>query len=201
MLFSNAGAMAQGAMPHRGSRISGSTCSAPSTRSKPRVRSWKQAAKKRRRGVCHHFIGFGGAGGHRQSYGPIKAALIHMAKGLARQYAGKKIRVNVVSPGTVYFKGGIWTWSSRTCRSATRTRWREPDRPHGDAAGNCERRRVPGEPGFVVHDGFEPRCRWRDLEPGEFLSRTLMVRSASSRVSNHEARGPSLETPLARLLG
>jgi 3-oxoacyl-[acyl-carrier protein] reductase len=42
------------------------------------------------------------------SYGPIKAALIHMAKGLARQYASKKIRVNVVSPGTVYFKGGIW---------------------------------------------------------------------------------------------
>ena len=42
------------------------------------------------------------------SYGPIKAALVHMAKGLARQYAGKKIRVNVVSPGTVYFKGGVW---------------------------------------------------------------------------------------------
>jgi 3-oxoacyl-[acyl-carrier protein] reductase len=42
------------------------------------------------------------------SYGPVKAALVHMAKGLARQYAGKKIRVNVVSPGTVYFKGGIW---------------------------------------------------------------------------------------------
>ena len=30
------------------------------------------------------------------SYGPIKAALIHMAKGLARQYAGKKIRVNEI---------------------------------------------------------------------------------------------------------
>src|SRR4030081_2548062 len=43
------------------------------------------------------------------SYGPVKAALVHMAKGLARQYAGKKIRVNVVSPGTVYFKGGIWS--------------------------------------------------------------------------------------------
>ncbi|HEY4986561.1 MAG TPA: SDR family oxidoreductase [Bradyrhizobium sp.] len=42
------------------------------------------------------------------SYGPIKAALIHMAKGLARQYAAKKIRINVVSPGTVYFKGGVW---------------------------------------------------------------------------------------------
>lgn len=42
------------------------------------------------------------------SYGPIKAALIHMAKGLARQYAGRRIRANVVSPGMVYFKGGIW---------------------------------------------------------------------------------------------
>jgi 3-oxoacyl-[acyl-carrier protein] reductase len=42
------------------------------------------------------------------SYGPVKAALVHMAKGLSRQYACKKIRVNVVSPGTVYFKGGVW---------------------------------------------------------------------------------------------
>lgn len=42
------------------------------------------------------------------SYGPIKAALVHMAKGLARQYAAKKIRTNVVSPGMVYFKGGVW---------------------------------------------------------------------------------------------
>ncbi|HVZ69884.1 MAG TPA: SDR family oxidoreductase [Rhizomicrobium sp.] len=42
------------------------------------------------------------------AYGPIKAALIHHAKGLARQYAGKKVRVNVVSPGMVYFEGGVW---------------------------------------------------------------------------------------------
>lgn len=42
------------------------------------------------------------------SYGPIKAALIHFAKGLARQYAGKHLRTNVVSPGTVYFDGGVW---------------------------------------------------------------------------------------------
>jgi 3-oxoacyl-[acyl-carrier protein] reductase len=42
------------------------------------------------------------------SYGPIKAALIHHAKGLARQFAAKHIRTNVVSPGTVYFKGGVW---------------------------------------------------------------------------------------------
>jgi len=42
------------------------------------------------------------------SYGPIKAALIHYAKGLARQHAKRKIRTNVVSPGMVYFKGGVW---------------------------------------------------------------------------------------------
>jgi len=42
------------------------------------------------------------------SYGPIKAALIHYAKGLARQHAKRKIRANVVSPGMVYFEGGVW---------------------------------------------------------------------------------------------
>lgn len=42
------------------------------------------------------------------SYGPIKASLIHMAKGLARQNAKKGIRVNTVSPGMVYFEGGVW---------------------------------------------------------------------------------------------
>jgi 3-oxoacyl-[acyl-carrier protein] reductase len=42
------------------------------------------------------------------SYGPIKASLVHMAKGLARQYAAKKLRTNVVSPGMVYFEGGVW---------------------------------------------------------------------------------------------
>jgi len=42
------------------------------------------------------------------SYGPIKAALIHWAKGLARQYAAQHVRANVVSPGAIYFKGGVW---------------------------------------------------------------------------------------------
>lgn len=42
------------------------------------------------------------------SYGPIKAALIHHAKGLARQYAPQHVRINVVSPGTVHFPGGVW---------------------------------------------------------------------------------------------
>jgi 3-oxoacyl-[acyl-carrier protein] reductase len=42
------------------------------------------------------------------SYGAIKAALIHYAKGLSRQLVGKGVRVNCVSPGNTYFDGGIW---------------------------------------------------------------------------------------------
>jgi NAD(P)-dependent dehydrogenase (short-subunit alcohol dehydrogenase family) len=42
------------------------------------------------------------------SYGAIKAALIHYAKGLSQQLVAKGIRVNAVSPGNTYFEGGIW---------------------------------------------------------------------------------------------
>ena len=42
------------------------------------------------------------------SYGAIKAALIHYAKGLSRQLVSQGIRVNCVSPGNTYFDGGIW---------------------------------------------------------------------------------------------
>ena len=42
------------------------------------------------------------------SYGAMKAALIHYAKGLARENAAKHVRANVVSPGTVCFEGGVW---------------------------------------------------------------------------------------------
>jgi 3-oxoacyl-[acyl-carrier protein] reductase len=42
------------------------------------------------------------------SYGALKAALIHYAKGLSRQLVAKGIRVNCVSPGNTYFDGGIW---------------------------------------------------------------------------------------------
>ena len=42
------------------------------------------------------------------AYGGIKAALIHYISGLAREWAPKKVRANTVSPGTVYFPGGVW---------------------------------------------------------------------------------------------
>jgi NAD(P)-dependent dehydrogenase (short-subunit alcohol dehydrogenase family) len=44
------------------------------------------------------------------AYGAIKAALVHYAQGLAHRLAGKGVRVNAVSPGNVYFEGGLWAW-------------------------------------------------------------------------------------------
>jgi 3-oxoacyl-[acyl-carrier protein] reductase len=41
-------------------------------------------------------------------YGTMKAALIHYMQGLANQLAAKGIRANAVSPGNVYFEGGVW---------------------------------------------------------------------------------------------
>jgi 3-oxoacyl-[acyl-carrier protein] reductase len=43
-----------------------------------------------------------------QSYGAVKAALIHYVKGLAKDFAPRKIRANTVAPGMVYSEGGIW---------------------------------------------------------------------------------------------
>jgi NAD(P)-dependent dehydrogenase (short-subunit alcohol dehydrogenase family) len=42
------------------------------------------------------------------SYGALKGALIHYAKGLSHQLARKGVRVNAVSPGNTYFEGGVW---------------------------------------------------------------------------------------------
>jgi 3-oxoacyl-[acyl-carrier protein] reductase len=41
-------------------------------------------------------------------YASVKAALVPYVKALARNLAPKNIRANMVSPGNVYFKGGVW---------------------------------------------------------------------------------------------
>lgn len=41
-------------------------------------------------------------------YGPVKAAMANYCKLKARELAPKKVRVNIISPGMVYFEGGIW---------------------------------------------------------------------------------------------
>lgn len=42
------------------------------------------------------------------AYGAMKGALIHTVKGMSKKMASAHVRANVVSPGTVYFKGGVW---------------------------------------------------------------------------------------------
>jgi 3-oxoacyl-[acyl-carrier protein] reductase len=41
-------------------------------------------------------------------YASVKAALMPYVKALARNLAPKGVRANMVSPGNVYFKGGVW---------------------------------------------------------------------------------------------
>lgn len=43
-----------------------------------------------------------------EAYGAIKAALIHYTGGLARKLGPDHVRVNTISPGTVFFDGGVW---------------------------------------------------------------------------------------------
>ena len=59
----------------------------------------------------HRLIGVGTRDRfHQPRLWCVKAALIHYAGGLAHKLAPKKIRVNSVSPGNVYFAGGIWEY-------------------------------------------------------------------------------------------
>ncbi|HTJ95505.1 MAG TPA: SDR family NAD(P)-dependent oxidoreductase [Pararobbsia sp.] len=46
-------------------------------------------------------------------YGAFKAALVHYMQGLAYQLAPRGIRANSVSPGNVYFEGGVWAHIER----------------------------------------------------------------------------------------
>src|SRR4030088_900918 len=109
MLFSNAGAMAQGGDPaswEQNFRLGG----LGAVNAFEAARPYLEASGEKNGDAAIVIISSVSAAqaDTASSYGPVKAALVHMAKGLARQYAGKKIRVNVVSPGTVYFKGGVW---------------------------------------------------------------------------------------------
>jgi 3-oxoacyl-[acyl-carrier protein] reductase len=46
--------------------------------------------------------------GPTRSYAAVKAALVPYVKGLARNLAAKNVRANLVSPGNVFFEGGVW---------------------------------------------------------------------------------------------
>jgi 3-oxoacyl-[acyl-carrier protein] reductase len=46
--------------------------------------------------------------GAARPYASVKAALVPYVKSLARNLAAKGVRANLVSPGNVYFAGGVW---------------------------------------------------------------------------------------------
>jgi 3-oxoacyl-[acyl-carrier protein] reductase len=115
LLFSNAGAMAQGGDPaswEQNFRLDVLGAVNAFEAARPFL---EKAGERNGDAACVIISSVSAAQADvASSYGPVKAALIHMAKGLARQYAPKKIRVNVVSPGTVYFKGGVWNMAEQT---------------------------------------------------------------------------------------
>jgi 3-oxoacyl-[acyl-carrier protein] reductase len=51
---------------------------------------------------------WGRESGGRMTYNAVKAAEISLAKAMAQQLAGDKIRVNSVAPGSILFEGGSW---------------------------------------------------------------------------------------------
>ncbi|MBV8978697.1 MAG: SDR family oxidoreductase [Alphaproteobacteria bacterium] len=109
MLFSNAGAMAQGADPESW-QANFKLDVLGAVNAFDAARPFLEKAAEKNGDAAFVIIASVSAAesDSASSYGPIKAALIHYAKGLARQHAKRKIRANVVSPGMVYFEGGIW---------------------------------------------------------------------------------------------
>lgn len=51
-------------------------------------------------------------------YSAAKAALVNYAKNLSRLVAEKKVRVNTIAPGNIYFEGGSWERHLHTRREA-----------------------------------------------------------------------------------
>ncbi len=96
------------------------------------------------------------------SYGAMKAALIHYAKGLSRQLVGKGIRVNCVSPGNTYFDGGIWQTIEKDMPALFESTLKvNPTGKFGNSRRGRERRRVRLEPNGEPHVRHQPGNRRR----------------------------------------
>ncbi|MGH6717792.1 MAG: SDR family NAD(P)-dependent oxidoreductase [Alphaproteobacteria bacterium] len=59
-------------------------------------------------------------GWEESAYGTMKAAMLYALKSLADHLAPKGVRVNVVSPGAIYFAGGVWARTERDNEAAFR---------------------------------------------------------------------------------
>jgi 3-oxoacyl-[acyl-carrier protein] reductase len=90
----------------------------------------------------------GGAPG----YNAAKAAVIALAKALARDYARDSIRVNTIAPGSILFPGGGWDRRMQSDRAAVEDMIAH-DLPFG-------RLGTPEEVADVVAFVASPRARW-----------------------------------------
>jgi len=95
---------------------------------------------------------YGRESGGRMTYNAVKAAEISLAKSMAQELAGEKIRVNSIAPGSILFPGGSWHRRQQT----------EPQ-----AIAEFVRRELPfgrfGRPeevGSVVAFLASPRASW-----------------------------------------
>ncbi|HRC57153.1 MAG TPA: SDR family oxidoreductase, partial [Kofleriaceae bacterium] len=95
---------------------------------------------------------WGREGGGAPGYNAAKAAVISLAKAMARDYAADGIRVNSVAPGSILFPGGGWER-------------RQKDNP--EAMAEWVKREIPGgrfgtaeEVADVVGFLASPRARW-----------------------------------------
>ena len=63
------------------------------------------------------------------TYGTSKAAMVHLAKELAKIGAPKGVRVNVIAPGTVVFEGNNWDQRSKGPQAEGWARWLKREVP------------------------------------------------------------------------
>jgi len=105
------------------------------------------------------------------SYGPLKAALIVHAKELARALAPDGVRVNVVSPGPIFFPDGAWDQIREHQTPLLRERARQLS--PGAAWGPRKRSQTSSRSSrAALHPRHrrEPRRRPRLHQTGELLS-------------------------------
>ena len=95
---------------------------------------------------------WGREGGGSPGYNAAKAAVISLAKSMARDYAADGIRVNSVAPGSILFPGGGWERRSRENPEAM-AEWVKREIP-GGRFGTAEE--VADVVGFLA----SPRARW-----------------------------------------
>ena len=98
-------------------------------------------------------------------YGTAKTAIIGYIHGLALQLADKGIRANTVSPGNIYFEGGVWASIENGDPDLFRTAvGLNPTGHMGTPGGGCRPRGLPGQPPVQPGQRDQPR-RGRRADP------------------------------------